>query len=190
MTPMLGIMASQISGHLVTGAFDSIATVTVGSGGSSTITFTSIPGTYTHLQVRGIVRSSNASSAVGLRSQMGHGSLDTAANYSSHNLYGDGATPTAASAPGVNYMLAGSSPAASLTAGIFGVTILDILDYANGNKYKTVRDIGGFDANGSGYAEMDSGVWMSLSTVDTISLFFTAGNFVQYSQLALYGIKG
>jgi hypothetical protein len=51
MTPILGIMASQISGHLETGAYESISTVTVGGGGSATITFSSIPGTYTHLQV-------------------------------------------------------------------------------------------------------------------------------------------
>ena len=54
MAPILGIYASQISGHLFapSGAYDSIATTTVGAGGASSITFSSIPSTYTHLQVR------------------------------------------------------------------------------------------------------------------------------------------
>ena len=37
------------------GDFESIATVTVGGGGAASIEFTSIPGTYQHLQIRGII---------------------------------------------------------------------------------------------------------------------------------------
>jgi hypothetical protein len=61
MTPILGIMASQISGHLETGAYESISTVTVGGGGSATITFSSYSWHFTHLQVRAIVRDTGAS---------------------------------------------------------------------------------------------------------------------------------
>jgi hypothetical protein len=57
--PILGIIASAITGNLVTTSYESIATVTVGGGGSATIDFTSIPATYTHLQIRGIARSTN-----------------------------------------------------------------------------------------------------------------------------------
>jgi hypothetical protein len=53
MTPMLGIMASQISGHLVTNSYESIQTVTV-STATPSITFSSIPATYKHLQIRGL----------------------------------------------------------------------------------------------------------------------------------------
>ena len=45
------------------GDFESIATVTVGSGGASSIEFTSIPGTYQHLQVRGLLRQSSSSAS-------------------------------------------------------------------------------------------------------------------------------
>jgi hypothetical protein len=51
--PILGIIASAITGNLVTTSYESIETVTVGSGGSATVlTFSSIPATYTHLQIR------------------------------------------------------------------------------------------------------------------------------------------
>ena len=48
--PILGIMASQISGHLSNPSYESIATYTVGAGGSSTMVFSSIPQTYKHLE--------------------------------------------------------------------------------------------------------------------------------------------
>ena len=66
MAPILGIWASQnYSRYSITGSYESIATVTVGSGGSSYIEFTSIPGTYTHLQIRGILRNTGSSSSQG-----------------------------------------------------------------------------------------------------------------------------
>ena len=40
----------------VLNSYESIATVTVGAGGTSTITFSSIPTGYTHLQIRGIAQ--------------------------------------------------------------------------------------------------------------------------------------
>jgi hypothetical protein len=49
--PILGIIASSRLGNLVTTSYESIATVTVGGGGSASASFTSIPATYTHLQL-------------------------------------------------------------------------------------------------------------------------------------------
>ena len=42
-------------------SYESIATVTVGAGGSSSISFTSIPSTYKHLQIRAITRDTGTS---------------------------------------------------------------------------------------------------------------------------------
>ena len=86
--PILGVIDSGKSGHLSTNNYSSISTVTVGSGGASIITFSSIPSTYTHLQVRGIGRSTNAGSGVTQFYMQLNG--DTGANYSNHILYGDG----------------------------------------------------------------------------------------------------
>jgi hypothetical protein len=49
---ILGIIAS--SRLAAVGDYESIATVSVGGGGAADVEFTSIPGTYTHLQIRAL----------------------------------------------------------------------------------------------------------------------------------------
>ena len=76
-------------------------------------------------------------------------------------------------------------------ANMFGSGVIDILDYANTNKYKTVRTLSGDDKNGSGYVVFGSGLWQNTNAVSTITLTnHGATNFQQYSSFALYGIKG
>jgi hypothetical protein len=186
--PVLGIVASQISGHLFapSGAYDSIATAS-GTGSSGTITFSSIPSTYTHLQIRAIARESYPSSQFNMRFNS-----DTGANYSWHTIYGTGATvgvDSFASSTAIGtYGLAFSS----LTAGILSPHIIDILDYANTNKYKTTRTLGGFDANGSGEQGLFSGLWMNTSAITSIDLITTgvSAYWTTDTRFALYGIKG
>lgn len=173
-----------------TNSYESIATVTVGAGGAASIDFTSIPSTYKHLQIRGIARAANAATYAGLRLQVGNGSIDTGSNYNTHDLYGDGGSAVASSAASNTNMYVGAISASSLGSNIFGVGVIDILDYADTNKNKTVRSLISTDANGSGYAYFSSGAWRNTAAINTIKLFTTAGNFVQYSQFALYGIKG
>ena len=76
-----GIIASSYP--RVSNSYESIATVTVGAGGSSSISFTSIPSTYKHLQLRGIINStkSGASGADSLELTMNN---DATALYSAH----------------------------------------------------------------------------------------------------------
>jgi hypothetical protein len=115
---------------------------------------------------------------------------DTGANYAEHGLYGDRATVAAygvanASASNVYRIAGGSAP-----SNVQGAIIIDILDYANTNKYKTLRSLGGVDANTSGgNLYFNSGLWMNTAAIDNIVLT-PIGSFQQYSSLALYGIKG
>ena len=69
------------------------------------------------------------------------------------------------------------------------VSVIDILDYANTNKYKTVRALHGSDANGSGLIALRSGNWRSTSAITRIDLTPSSNNFKQYSHFALYGVK-
>jgi hypothetical protein len=180
-------MASQISGHLSSPAYESIATTTVGSGGQATVDFTSIVGTYKHLQVRLITRNNRASQLDGLYIRF---NSDSATNYSAHFLRGDGATVDANADVTISYMLMGTVSATNATASVFSAGVIDILDYANTNKYKTVRSLTGYDANGSGYFGLFSGNWRSTSAVTSITLGSTNGSgFLEYSKFALYGIK-
>ena len=190
MSPILGIYASQISGHLFapSGAYDSIATSTVGSGGTSSITFSSIPSTYQHLQIRAIARTDRAGAVDSIKMRF---NSDTTANYAFHYLYGDGSTAVGDAGPNTSYMALLEATGNTATSGIFGAFVTDILDYDNTSKYKTVRNLGGDDRNGSGLMSLTSGLWQSTSAITSITIFpFTGPNFVQYSSFALYGIKG
>ena len=185
MTPMLGIMASSISGSkAITGNYYSIATA-LGTGSSGTITFSSIPSTYTHLQLRISARTSASSIAITTTLNS-----DTATNYAQHYLYGD-ATNVFAGVPGsaqngIIYVFAAGS---GQLANSYGVNIIDILDYTNTNKYKTTRMISGYDVNGAtGFIQQSSGLWMNTSAINRIDLV-SSGNFTTASTFALYGVK-
>ena len=168
------------SASLAPASYDSIQTVTVGSGGQSSITFNSIPATYTHLQIRGISR--GAQVATNFMRFNG----DTSSNYSSHYMFGDGSAVNSGSLNG-DKMYAFFSTTVS---GFFGGAIIDILDYANTNKYKTIRSLSGGDENSSGYAEFLSGSWRNTNAITSITLVTGTGNIAEYSRFALYGIKG
>lgn len=172
-----------------TTSYESIATVTVGAGGSSSISFSSIPSTYKHLQLRGIARSNRAASGSYIKIQA---NSDTANNYANHGLFGGGASAGAYAVTTTDHAGEAYITAASDTASAFGASVWDILDYANTSKYKTVRALTGADVNGTnGQVRFASGVWMSTSAITTLTLTDGNGaNFVQYSQFALYGIKG
>jgi hypothetical protein len=174
-------------------AFESIATVTVGSGGTPSITFNSIPATYTHLQIRAIAKNSEDANASGYLLVQFNG--DTASNYSRHNLYGSGATTFSDGAASTTFINGGYGvPRAGVNAAnMFAGYIIDILDYANTNKYKTTRSLGGSDQNNTNttYISLNSGNWRSTSAVTSITITASVGfNHTQYSSFALYGIKG
>jgi hypothetical protein len=180
------ILAAPFAG--IAGDYQSIATTTVGSGGQSTITFSSIPSTFKHLQVRCLIRSVNAA---GTDSTKMNFNSDTATNYSRHALFGDGSTAGSAAATTAAFASLGDSPASTASANAFGVYVVDILDYANTDKYKTTRALGGYDLNGSGNIDLRSGSWRSTSAITSIVFVTSSGsNFAQYSSFALYGIEG
>lgn len=181
MSPILGILASSYLAAVPT-AYESIQTYTVGAGGQATITFSSIPSTYTHLQLR--IFSKNTSDSYSIRAQYNG---DTASNYSLHGLYGTGSV--AGSFGYANQTNGEIGMSADATANVFAASVVDILDYANTNKYKTIRGLAGFDKNGAGSLDLRSSSWRSTSAITTILLSSAAGNFAQYSSFALYGIK-
>ena len=187
--PILGIIASGISGKLT--SYDSIATTTVGAGGAASITFSSIPSTYRHLQIRGIMRV--ASGTAGTDDMLIQFNGITTSTYSKHALYGTGSTAGANGTGTVTSAFAARAaiPRSGITASVFGTFVIDILDYADANKYKTVRSLAGSDSNDTnGVVSLASGSWQSTSAVNSITLFDeNSYNFVQYSQFALYGVK-
>ena len=169
------------------GAFESIATVTVGSGGASSIEFTSIPSTFHHLHLRMIFRNSSTNGSS--RTTKLTFNADTAANYAYHQLYGDGSSAAANADSNVNYIFTSTTTISTDTASVFAAMLLDVLDYASTSKFKTVRGFHGRDQNGAGLALLDSGLWRSTSAVTSLTLAPIGNNFAQHTTAALYGIK-
>jgi hypothetical protein len=169
------------------GDFESIATVTVGSGGAANIEFTSIPSTYQHLQVRLITRTARAATNDLVIARLNG---DSGSNYAYHELYGTGSVAGASADASPTFALANNATGANATASIFSASVLDILDYASTTKTTTLRFFGGWDLNGSGQVELRSALWESTSAVTSIAFTsFNSANFSQYSTAALYGVK-
>ncbi len=184
MSPILGIYASQISGHLFapSGAYDSIATTTLGSAQSS-ITFSSIPSTYTHLQIRMLA---NMNADINIRFNG-----DTSSTYPYHFLYGAGSTPVSGADNVKTFGYLGYGGFSGSTA--FSAIVTDVLDYTSTSKKKTIRTLMGNDGNTVGGGIMlASSFWDTTpAAINSITIFSNGGaNFGTNSSFALYGIKG
>jgi len=159
-----------------------LATVSVGSGGAANITFSSIPSGYSHLQIRATALSSGTYTANDIFRFNG----DSGSNYATHSLYGNGSSAAASASSSITSIPTSVTPGATYPF----CSIIDILDYSNTNKYKTVRVLAGGDQNNTnGYIFLDSGLWMSTAAVTSITWQPNTGNWNQYSTFVLYGVK-
>jgi secreted protein with Ig-like and vWFA domain len=171
-----------------TNAYESIATQVLSSS-SSSVTFSSIPSTYKHLQIRVFAQGNRGTYSYD--EAFARFNSDSTTSYAYHVVYGTGsAAATSASSTRDNLPL-GNGFLGTTTGGTFGINIIDILDYADTNKYKTVRVLGGEDANGSGQVGLGSGLWQKTTAISTILLSPNSSTlFSTGSSFALYGIKG
>ena len=172
----------------IPGAYDSISTLTVGAGGTAYVEFTAIPQTYSHLEIRGIARTTFSATQSALGLQMNG---DTAGNYSIHGMYTDGGTGIGAYGL-ANYAFGPSSVIAgnTATANSFGILICTILDYKETTKFKTGLVLSSANSGSSGQTRFSSGVWRSTSAISSIKIYDpNGGNLQQYSTFSLYGIK-
>jgi hypothetical protein len=161
-----------------------ITGITVGSA-TTNINFDSIPQTFTHLQFRVAASSNGSADTFTIYGFDGSGGNS---NSATHTLYGNGASAFTASAtaqynPGLTQLPAGST---SLQSAV----IVDIPDYTSTNKYKVVRSIGGYDANGSGYVSLTSVLGFGFGSATALNnvWFYCASSFAVGSRIDLYGI--
>jgi hypothetical protein len=182
--PILGTIASSTRQGLSTSSYESIQTQTVGSGGASSITFSSIPSTYKHLQIRATMMCSAVNN---MYLQVGNGSIDTGGNYAWHQLFGNGAAPFGNGNGSASFGYIGYN----YDTGYPNPSIIDIVDYANTSKLKTWKSFAGTSPNGgNGYIQIWGGLWTSTSAINTVKITPGGGSFSQYASFALYGIKG
>lgn len=161
------------------GVVFAIGSVIVPASGASSITFSNIPSTYKHLQLRFTAYNSTS----WYRSIIRLNSDNTLTNYNTHGTQAIGSgTPT-------SFYSANESKAGGAIATYPGVAIIDFIDYNNTNKFKTVRGIFGFDANGSGQIQTASILWRNTNAINSIVITDEGNNnFTQYGSFALYGI--
>jgi hypothetical protein len=183
--PVLGIVASGISGNLFTasGAYDSIATV-VGNGSSDTVTFSSIPQTYKHLQVRWQAKGQNG--ATGTNQLIWRANGDgTATNYWDHRLIIGGSS-----------WIAQASNSNQITSGVMndGTTqwaggYFDIYDYTSTIKHKAVKSPHGGDTPSGAQGHYTSHLWRNTAAITSLSFTFTSNLLKAGTQFSLYGVK-
>lgn len=161
-----------------------IASTTVSNTSTGTVSFSSIPQTFTHLQIRGFhagyLPSTTSIDALYFSSLAG----STPSYW--HSLTGDGASASSTgSASNISVGIVYTMP----TPTYWSNTIIDILDYTNTNKNKTVKSLSGFDRNGGGTV----GLWSVLNSANTnavTSLTLSGGGsyIANGSRFDLYGI--
>jgi hypothetical protein len=189
--------ASSASNSITTlapsGSYESIATIT--SNTSGTITFSNIPQGFKHLQLRTNVRSVvSGYSGLNYNLRVGNGSIDSGSNYTYHRLFGNGATANADGGPNETAGLLWAT-ASNAGANMFAPSIVDILDYTNTTKFKTMRSLSGSSINSGGnsgsFVWFQSFLWRSTSAINTIEFSVGGGGTTNAnSHFALYGIKG
>jgi hypothetical protein len=163
-------------------SYESIQSFTLGSS-SSTVTFSSIPSTYKHLQLRIAAFTASSAGSISFRFNS-----DTSASYTYHRLIGNGSSASASSAT-----TSGRTLATIIAAGTTAPSpaVVDILDYTNTNKYTTVRALCGYDYNGSGEVALYSNLWTNTAAITSIDVIVEGGaSYAANSSFALYGIKG
>ena len=183
--PLLGIYAASV--QKASTAFESIATAT-GTGSSGTITFSNIPQTYQHLQLRIIARSDAASTFSRQGRLNNFNGVSTSCAF--HRLEGTGSVVNASGNTGFTYMNLFRTSGASATSNVMGVAIIDIHDYASTTKNKTFRSFAGIDNNDTnGFVQLDSGVLLTTDAISSFDVIAQSGNFTTATTIALYGIK-
>lgn len=151
--------------------------------------FINIPQNFTHLQIRVFSRDQNATGSTDpIYCRVNN---DFGTNYATHNFYGSGSAVTFTSPlTSSTFGQLGINPSASYAANVYSSTIIDILDYTNTNKYKTIRSISGLDGNGTGSIGLWSTLWMNTSAITSIIIGGQNSNAFYYagSRIDIYGI--
>jgi hypothetical protein len=160
-----------------------IASSTVGSGGASDVTFSSIPSTYTDLVIQVSARSTESDNASSLRCY-----YNGDATHSALELRGIG---SAVASYTVAYAQAGYIAASLSTANTFGTSTIYIPNYANTsyNKSSSADTTQSSNTFAENYAVLSARLWSSTSAITSVTLKPALGSWVQYSTFQLYGIK-
>ena len=161
--------------------YELISTTVLGTTASS-VTFSSIPSDYKHLQIRMVARANSAALNLFVRFN------SSTTGYAWHYLEGNGSAVNSGAGSTQSRMILGVIAQA---ANRFSPSIMDILDYANTSKNTTVRQLSGADNSSNVWVGLHSGFWNNTNAITDIELTAgTSDSFVSGSRFSLYGIRG
>lgn len=157
--------------------YEPIASTTL-TAGTASVTFSSIPQTYTDLVV--VMSASVSSGAVGYR--VGNTTVDTGSNYSRTNLYGDGATAASTRQTGQTALYV----TAATSSSNFSANIIHFMNYSNTTTNKTFLARAN---DASVVTVIGAHLWRSTVAINTITFFGEGANIASGSSFTLYGVK-
>lgn len=194
--PILGTIASsqQVA---AAGGFSSIASHTF-DGSTSSVTFSSIPQIYKHLQINIVAKSTNNDTG-GFSYILGTVNGDTGTNYVDNRLV---ERSTSSFAGGVAYQaylwLFGSAVTTHSTLNnFFGAGYMKVSDYTKTDRYKEWFGFNGLDTNGNGTGGSGIGAgstwiqtakWKNTNAITSLAFAIDQGNFASGSKISIYGI--
>ena len=154
-----------------------IATQTA-NGSVNTITFSSIPQTYTDLVL--IINAGNSTGDSGAELRVGNGSIDTGTNLSWTYMQGDGSSAGSGRATNISYTYAARS-----NTNLAGIGIVHLMNYSNTNVYKTIISKA---ESPTARVQVFVSTWRSTSAIDIFRISDATYNFSTGSTFTLYGI--
>jgi hypothetical protein len=159
-----------------------IASNTVGSGGTASITFSSIPSTYTDLVLLMSLRQSGAGNNVR------YSINGTTTGYSERLLYGSGSSAGSISGSTTYFEFVYTNGSGE-TANSFGNLQVYIPNYA-GSQHKSISVDSVYENNSTGATQaLTAQLWSNTAAITSMTITPSTTNWLQYSTAYLYGIK-
>lgn len=159
--------------------YEPIATNTLGSAAAS-ITFSSIPATYTDLRVVFSVLDNAGSDDFYLRFNS-----DSTNKYSTTQLAGDGSAVINTRTTSALQIVVNGTGTSTTIPHFYGI---DVFSYA-GSTNKTLLIEGSEDENGSGIVTRKVGLYRSTTAISSLTFVIASGNFKSGTTATIYGIK-
>lgn len=182
----LGIISQ--GGATASPAFELISTTTLGAATSS-ITISSIPATYTSLQLRVVGRSANATIFDELLLRF---NADSGANYGYKQIIIDAVSGSASSATAQTGLRIYGIHGNSATANNFAAVKMDITGHKDTNKKTSVRGFGGpvnFGASWAANGSLFGGIWNATTVVTSLTISaYSGANLQTGTRVSLYGV--
>jgi hypothetical protein len=180
----LGFWAAAGAGGAASGeAYEQIATTLVSSTTGS-VTFSLIPQTYKHLQLRWAGRDASTSGDGYIRFNSDGGN-----NYSAHRIIGGTGSVTSSSVVPASVVYVASMANTNDATSAFSAGVTDFLDYSSTTKNKTIRAFTGVQSTNK-FIALWSGAWYNTNAISSMEFFSGGTGWISGTRISLYGIRG